>query len=63
MLRQKPLEKKIVNKIREHKANLKERKRNQDGLNIHLLWQKEQLEGMLRKKIELGSTMHGLLFN
>jgi len=56
VLRQKALEKKILDNIREQKG-----KKNENGLNIHLLQQKKQLKGMLKKNIELGSTMHGLL--
>jgi len=56
VLRQKALEKKFLDNIREQKG-----KKNEIGLNIHLLQQKKQLKGMLKKNIELGSTMHGLL--
>jgi len=56
------LEKKIADKISEQKIKKREEKRrDQDKLNIHLLCWRKQLNGMLKNKIKLGSTMHGML--
>jgi hypothetical protein len=65
VLRQKALDKRVVDKIKEQNIYIYIYIyiyiRYQDGLNIHLPQEKKQLKGMLRNKIALGSTMHGLL--
>jgi hypothetical protein len=50
VLKQKALKKKMLIKLKNKKKKEKKRRRYQNGLNIHLLQQKKQLKGMLRKK-------------